>query len=175
MEIHSCNLSGVKIIQTDSFLDLRGKFVENYRLSLYKDNGIGYNFVQDNVVYSKKNVLRGLHFQNKYPQGKLISVIQGEIFDVAVDINRKSNTFGSWVGEILSEDNGKQLFIPPGYAHGYCVLSDFASIMYKCTDYYIDNDQYGIIWDDNDINIEWPILKPIISKKDSKLPNLIQI
>ena len=127
MEIHNCNLSGVKIIQTDSFLDLRGKFVENYRLSLYKDNGIGYNFVQDNVVYSKKNVLRGLHFQNKYPQGKLISVIQGEIFDVAVDINRKSNTFGSWVGEILSEDNGKQLFIPPGYAHGYCVLSDFAS------------------------------------------------
>ena len=126
MKLHNCSLSGVKIIETDSFLDLRGKFVENYRLSLYKDNGIDYNFVQDNIVYSKKNVLRGLHFQNKHPQGKLISVIQGEIFDVAVDINRKSNTFGNWIGKNLSDKNGKQLFIPPGYAHGYCVLSDFA-------------------------------------------------
>ena len=175
MKLHNCSLSGVKIIETDSFLDLRGKFVENYRLSLYKDNGIDYNFVQDNIVYSKKNVLRGLHFQNKHPQGKLISVIQGEIFDVAVDINRKSNTFGNWIGKNLSDKNGKQLFIPPGYAHGYCVLSDFASIMYKCTDYYIDNDQYGIIWNDSEINIDWPILNPIISKKDSKLPKLSQI
>ena len=175
MEIHNCNLLGVKLIKTNILSDSRGKFIENYRLSLYKNNGIDYDFVQDNIVYSKKNVLRGLHFQNKYPQGKLISVIQGEIYDVAVDINRKSNTFGSWVGEILSSDNGKQLFIPPGYAHGYCVLSDSASIMYKCTDYYKDNDQYGIIWYDNDINIDWPISNPIISEKDSKLPNLLEI
>mgnify|MGYP001324893637 CR=1 FL=1 len=174
MKVMECSLPGVKVIETDCFNDERGRFLENYRLSLYKDIDINYNFVQDNIVHSKKNVLRGLHFQKMYPQGKLISVIEGEIFDVAVDINKNSRTYGNWVGENLSFDNHKQLFIPPGYAHGYCVLSDSASIMYKCTEYYFKNDQNGIIWNDSNINIDWPIVNPIISKKDSKLPTLLK-
>ena len=172
MKIETCNIPGVKLIYNDIHSDNRGKFIEAYKKSSYYDFGIEYNFVQDNLVYSDKNVLRGLHYQEAFPQGKLISVIEGEIFDVAVDINKKSDTFSKWFGTKLSKDNSCQLFIPPGYAHGYCVLSNFAIVMYKCTDYYNENDQKGIIWNDNLIDIKWPISDPLISEKDNKLPRL---
>ena len=172
MKIENCKIPGVKLIHNDVYTDNRGEFIETYKKISYSDYGINYNFVQDNLVYSDTNVLRGLHYQENFPQGKLVSVIEGEIFDVAVDINKKSDTFSQWFGTKLSKNNSCQLFIPPGYAHGYCVLSDFAIVMYKCTDYYHKNDQKGIVWDDDKINIKWPISNPIISEKDSKLPKL---
>ena len=172
MKIENCNIPGVKIIYNDMYSDNRGKFKEIYKKKYFSNIEIPYDFVQDNLVYSHKSVLRGLHYQEKFPQGKLISVIEGEIFDVAVDINRESNTFAQWFGKKLSKNNSCQLFIPPGYAHGYCVLSDFAIVMYKCTDYYNKDDQKGIIWNDSQVNIEWPILNPIISDKDAILPKL---
>ena len=172
MKIEKSNLPGVKLIYNDVHSDNRGNFIEAYKKSSYCNLGIDYNFVQDNLVYSQKNVLRGLHYQKKTPQGKLVSVIEGEIFDVAVDINKDSNTFSQWFGVKLSRTNCLQLFIPPGYAHGYCVLSDSAIVMYKCTTEYNQNNQKGIIWSDNQIDIKWPISNPIISEKDSKLPNL---
>ena len=174
MKIETCKkLPEIKIIYNDIHPDNRGEFMETYKKTSYADLlGLNHDFVQDNLVYSDANVLRGLHYQEKFPQGKLVSVIEGEIFDVAVDINKKSDTFSQWFGAKLSKNNSCQLFIPPGYAHGYCVLSDFAIVMYKCTDYYHKNDQKGIIWDDDKINIKWPISNPIISEKDSKLPKL---
>ena len=169
MQINKCKIPDVKLISNDSFNDSRGRFIESYKQSLYNKNEILSLFVQDNFVYSKKNVLRGLHFQKKYPQGKLVSAIYGEIFDVAVDIRQESKYYGHWVGEVLSETNCNQLYIPAGFAHGYCVLSEIAIVVYKCTEYYKPEDQYGIIWNDKDINITWPIDNPILSQKDSKL------
>ena len=175
MKIEKSNLPGVKLIYNDVHSDNRGDFIEAYKKSFYSNLEIDCNFVQDNLVYSHKNVLRGLHYQKKSPQGKLVSVIEGEIFDVAVDINKDSNTFSQWFGKKISKKNSCQIFIPPGYAHGYCVLSDFAIVMYKCTDYYNRNDQNGIIWNDTDIGIKWPISNPIISDKDSKLVTLSKL
>ena len=172
MKIENCKIPGVKLIYNDVYSDNRGKFIETYKKISYSDFGLDYNFVQDNLVYSDANVLRGLHYQEKFPQGKLVCVIEGEIFDVAVDINKKSDTFSQWFGAKLSKSNSCQLLIPPGYAHGYCVLSDFAIVMYKCTDYYHKDDQKGIIWNDDRIDVKWPISNPIISDKDSKLPKL---
>ena len=172
MKVENCKIPGVKLIYNDVYSDTRGSFIENYKNSSYSNFGIDCNFMQDNLVYSNKNVLRGLHYQEKNPQGKLISVIDGEIFDVAVDINKNSNTFAQWFGVKLSKDNCLQLFIPPGYAHGYCVLSDSAIVMYKCTAEYGENDQKGIIWNDNKIDITWPISNPVISVKDRTLPSL---
>ena len=175
MKIESCEIGDIKLIHNDIHSDSRGEFIEKYRKINYDDLGIKCNFVQDNLVYSKKNVLRGLHYQKKNPQGKLVSVIEGKIFDVAVDINKESNTFGQWVGRELSRSNACQLFIPPSYAHGYCVLSDFAIVMYKCTDYYNSDDEKGLIWNDHHVGINWPILNPIISEKDSKLSTLFKL
>jgi len=172
MKITSTLIQDVKLITPVSYKDNRGMFMESFRCDLLKSNGIDYEFVQDNIVESKKNILRGLHFQKINPQGKLIQALSGKIFDVAVDIREKSSTYGNWVGEFLSYENKKQLFIPPGCAHGYCVVSSNAKVMYKCTDYFMANDQYGIIWNDPNINIKWPINSPILSDKDKLLPQL---
>ena len=172
MKIENCNIPDIKLVKNNIFNDDRGRFIESYKKKIYESNGINSSFVQDNLVYSKKNVLRGLHYQKKFPQGKLVSAISGEIFDIAVDIRKKSKYYGQWIGKIISDKNCHQLYVPPGFAHGYCVLSDYAVVMYKCTEYYHESDQYGIIWNDKDISIDWPIDSPILSEKDSKLPTL---
>ena len=152
--------------------DSRGYFMETYNYLDMKSAGIDRVFVQDNQSLSYKGVLRGLHFQIQYPQAKLIRVVKGEVFDVAVDCRKTSDTFGKWVGLILSEDNKKQFFIPEGFAHGFLVLSDIAEFCYKCTDYYHPGDEGGIIWNDPDIGINWPEINGelILSDKDKKQP-----
>ena len=172
MNITSTILEGVFLIQNKCHTDIRGSFMESFREDILNESKIEYTFVQDNLVESKCNVLRGLHFQKNHPQGKLIQVLEGEIFDVAVDIRSNSHTFGKWLGEYLSFENKKQLFIPPGYAHGYCVISTTSKVLYKCTNYYKSDDQHGIIWNDSKIDINWPVKNPILSNKDSILPKL---
>lgn len=164
-------IEGVFVVEPTVFEDERGYFMETYNENDFKAEGIDLNFVQDNQSKSSKGVLRGLHFQYTQPQGKLVRVIKGEVFDVVVDLRKDSETYGKWVGEILSEDNKKQLFIPKGFAHGFLVLSDEAEFVYKCTDFYNPGDEGGIQWNDPEISIEWPLgdLKEedlILSEKD---------
>lgn len=160
-------ISGVKIIQPKIFGDSRGFFLETYEKKRYRDLlELNVEFVQDNYSRSQKDVLRGLHFQQSNPQGKLVRVVRGEVFDVAVDIRPESPTFGQWEGVILSEDNKTQFWIPPGLAHGFVVLSDIADFEYKCTDYYNPASEGCLIWNDPDIGIEWPIDNPLLSDKD---------
>ena len=166
MKITSTDLEGVLIIEPDVYSDHRGFFFETYNQKKYQKEGIVQNFVQDNLSFSKKNTLRGLHFQITQPQAKLVQAIQGEIFDVAVDIRMDSKNFGKWTGIILSENNKKQFLIPEGFAHGFCVLSETALFSYKCSNFYKPNDEGGIIWNDPDIGIKWPISDPILSEKD---------
>ncbi len=171
-------IDGVYIIETGIFEDSRGYFMESYNYNDFKAVGLDMVFVQDNQSKSKKGVLRGLHFQKKHPQGKLVRVIKGEIFDVAVDLRKNSKTYGKWVGVILSEKNKKQFYIPEGFAHGFLVLSDEAEVFYKCTEFYYPDDEGGIIWNDPDINIQWPlddIEELILSEKDRKWPKLRDI
>ena len=152
--------TGIKdmfVVEPTVFEDNRGYFMETYQQNDFKEAGHDLTFVQDNQSKSSKGVLRGLHFQYTQPQGKLVRVIRGEVFDVAVDLRKKSATYGKWVGEILSEENKKQLFIPKGFAHGFLVLSDEAEFVYKCTDFYNGEDEGGIIWNDPDIAIDWPL------------------
>ncbi len=158
---------GVYIIEPTVFNDHRGYFMETYNYKDFRDNGIDVNFVQDNQSKSAKGVLRGLHFQKKYPQSKLVRVVKGEIFDVAVDLRKESKTYGQWVGVVLSEQNKKQLFIPKGFAHGFLVLSDSAEVVYKCDDFYRPDDEGGLLWNDVTIGIEWPRVEGItLSEKD---------
>lgn len=171
MIIQKTKLPGVLIFQPSIMEDKRGYFKELYHQERYK-NDIGFNFLQDNFSISKKDVLRGLHFQNKKPQGKLVTCLSGSVFDVAVDINPKSKTFKEYVSVELSDENNNQIWIPPGYAHGFCVLSNEAKIFYKCTEIYFPEDQGGIIWNDEDISISWPIKNPILSEKDKSLKTL---
>jgi dTDP-4-dehydrorhamnose 3,5-epimerase len=166
MKVIETHLEGVLIIEPDVFGDHRGFFLESYQKKRYQQAGINFDFVQDNHSRSSHGVLRGLHFQIKKPQGKLVSCTRGVVFDVAVDINPKSPTCGQYVGIELSEENHKQLWIPPGFAHGFCVISDFADFHYKCTDYYDPDDEGGLIWNDPDIAIDWPIIQPKLSPKD---------
>ena len=166
MKIIKTKLSGVLIIEPSVFGDERGFFLENYQKERYQEAGIHLDFVQDNHSRSSQNVLRGLHFQINKPQGKLVRVTDGEVYDVAVDINPDSDTFSEYAGVILSGSNHKQLYVPPGYAHGFCVITKTADFQYKCTDYYDPADEGGIIWNDPDINIDWPITKPNLSEKD---------
>ena len=170
MKITKLKLNDLLLIEPETHADSRGSFRESFRKDLLS-NFFDKEFVQDNIVESSKGVLRGLHYQLNYPQDKLIQVISGEIFDVVVDIRKNSPTFSSWYGIKLSSVNKKQLLVPAGFAHGYCVLSENTKVMYKCTDYFHENDQYGIIWNDEFLNINWPIKNPIISLNDSKLPN----
>lgn len=170
MNIINTALEGVIIIKPEIFTDNRGFFMETYSRDRYKEAGIAGNFVQDNLSYSMKGTLRGLHFQTKRPQAKLVQVVTGEIFDVAVDIRPGSSTFGKWTGVYLSGKNKRQMFIPEGFAHGFCVISEAAHFLYKCSDFYFQHDEGGIIWSDPDIGIDWPIKDPIISEKDKQLP-----
>lgn len=168
MKVFSTILTGVKIIEPQLYKDSRGFFLESYKEMLYQENDLSLHFVQDNRSRSTKKVLRGLHFQISRPQGKLVSCTHGEIFDVVADINPRSSTFGQHIGINLSGENNKQLWIPPGYAHGFCVLSNAADIFYKCTEYYDPFDEGGIRWDDPTLNIKWPIKNPLISDKDKQ-------
>ena len=150
-------ISGLYVIEPQIFGDNRGYFMETYNAKDFRDFGLEMDFIQDNQSSSKKGVLRGLHFQYKYPQGKLVRVLKGEVFDVAVDIRKDSMTFGKWYGIRLSEENKKQFYIPEGFAHGFLVLSDTAEFAYKCTNYYHPEDEGGILWNDPDIGISWPL------------------
>jgi len=163
----------VVLIEPKVFQDGRGFFMETYKFSEFAEFGITERFVQDNHSQSKKGVIRGLHYQNPpKAQGKLVRAVVGEIFDVAVDIRRGSPTYGKWVGERLSADNKRMLYIPPGFAHGFCVLSEVAEVVYKVTEEYAPEHEAGIIWNDPDIGIRWPVAEPIISEKDASFPCL---
>lgn len=169
--VETCEIEGLKVITPTVFGDARGYFMETYNYNDYKEAGIDQVFVQDNQSASVKNVLRGLHFQINYPQDKLVRVVSGEVFDVAVDLRPGSETYGKWFGVTLSEENKKQFFIPKNFAHGFVVLSDYAEFAYKCTDFYHPNDEGGLKFDDPDIGIDWPITSKedlIMSDKDTK-------
>ncbi len=169
--VETCEIEGLKIITPAVFGDSRGYFMETYQYEDFKAAGIDQVFVQDNQSSSGKGVLRGLHFQIHFPQDKLVRVIRGEVFDVAVDLRKGSPTFGKWHGEILSEENKKQFFVPKHFAHGFLVLSETAEFCYKCSDYYHANDEGGIHYADPEIGIEWPIpegMELIMSEKDTK-------
>jgi len=165
-------ISGLFLVEPKVFKDGRGFFLETYKERDFKKNGIREKFVQENHSKSKKGVLRGLHFQKSpFAQGKLVRAVRGEIFDVAVDIRKKSKTYGKWIGVSLSEKNKKMFYIPSGFAHAFCVMSDFAEVIYKCTKPYSPNYEGGIKWNDKKINIKWPIKKPIVSEKDLSWPD----
>lgn len=176
MNIVETNLPEVLIIEPKVFGDHRGFFVETYQNQRYKEMGIDIDFVQDNLSYSKKGTLRGLHLQNPHPQGKLVQVLQGEVFDVAVDVRVGSPTFGQWYGVTLSSENKKQFWVPAGFAHGFCVTSDTALFTYKCTDYYAPRNELSILWNDPDVGIDWPLdCEPTLSDKDQKAKRLQDI
>ena len=175
MKAIETKLPGVMIIEPAVFGDQRGFFKETFQAKRYADIGIDLPFVQDNQSRSQRGVLRGLHLQKTRPQGKLVSCPRGSVFDVAVDVDPQSPTFGAHVGVELTENNHKQLWIPPGYAHGFCVLSDVADFHYKCTDLYFPDDEAGLLWSDPDVGIDWPVESPALSDKDRKLPTLVEI
>lgn len=166
-------IKGVYLVDVKCFGDKRGFFMESYNQAAFEEAGLAYRFVQDNQSCSVKGVLRGLHFQKNYPQAKLIRVLRGEIFDVAVDLRRGSETYGRWIGEFLSEENRRQLLIPRGFAHGFLVLSDCAEIAYKCDDFYHPEDEGGVMYNDPVLNIVWPDAgELILSEKDTRYPPL---
>jgi len=166
MKIITTPLDGLLVIEPRVFEDERGYFLETHNYQRFQTANIDCAFVQDNLSFSKKNILRGLHFQKTKPQAKLVQAVSGEIFDVGVDLRPESVTFGKWSGVIISEENKRQLFIPEGFAHGFCVLSQCAHVAYKCSDYYNPGDEGGILWSDPDIAIDWPLKYPILSAKD---------
>jgi len=168
MDITHTNLPGVMLLKPKAFGDSRGFFYESYQASRYSEIGIDKPFVQDNVSRSTKNVLRGLHHQREHSQGKLVYVIRGAVFDVAVDIRKNSPHFGKSFATILDDENHHQLYVPPGFAHGFCVLSNEVDFIYKCTDYYHPQSELSIQWNDPDLAIEWPTTQPILSEKDNK-------
>jgi dTDP-4-dehydrorhamnose 3,5-epimerase len=174
MKVIETKIKNLLIIEPKVFGDERGFFLETYQEQNYRNSGIPYSFVQDNRSKSTKGVLRGLHFQKTKPQGKLVTVTSGEVLDVAVDLRADSETFGCHESVILTGDNKKQFFIPPGFAHGFLVLSETAEFTYKCTDYYDPADEGGLIWNDPDLAIDWGIEKPILSEKDNALPSFFQ-
>ena len=175
MKVIETALAGVLIIEPKVFGDQRGFFLESFQAERYREVGIELPFVQDNHSRSQRGVLRGLHFQRSRPQGKLVSVSRGSVFDVAVDINPESPTCGQFVGVELNDENHRQLWVPPGYAHGFCVLSDVADFQYKCTDLYFPEDEGGLLWNDPDVNIPWPIDAPRLSAKDKVNPSLREL
>ncbi|MCM1111656.1 MAG: dTDP-4-dehydrorhamnose 3,5-epimerase [Muribaculum sp.] len=169
--VETCEIEGLKIITPTVHGDARGYFMETYQYEDFKEAGIPQVFVQDNQSASRRGVLRGLHFQKEFPQDKLVRVIRGEVFDVAVDLRKDSATYGKWFGVILSEENKKQFFVPKNFAHGYLVLSDYAEFCYKCSDFYHPGDEGGIRYDDPAIGVEWPIaadMELLLSERDTK-------
>lgn len=178
IHITTCEISGLCVIEPAVYGDSRGYFMETYNQKDMAEAGLNMVFVQDNQSMSTRGVLRGLHFQKHYPQGKLVRVIVGEVFDVAVDLRPGSETYGKWHGELLSAENKKQFYIPEGFAHGFYVLSETAEFCYKCTDFYHPGDEGGILWNDPEIAIRWPLLPDIpilLSDKDKKWPCLRDI
>jgi len=172
MERIKTDLEGLVIIEPNVFEDPRGFFMETYHQQRYQESGITSRFVQDNLSFSVQKTLRGLHYQAKQPQAKLVQVLTGEVFDVAVDLRPGSPTFGKWKGFILSETNKRQFFIPAGFAHGFCVLSGTAHFMYKCSTFYEPDDEVGVLWSDPEIGIDWPVTDPVISEKDRRFKPL---
>jgi dTDP-4-dehydrorhamnose 3,5-epimerase len=174
MNVIKTKLDGCVIIEPKVFGDERGFFLETFQAERYTSQaGITLPFVQDNHSRSSKSVLRGLHFQKTKPQGKLVRVVRGQVYDVAVDIRKGSPTYGQWEGLILSEENKTQLWVPPGFAHGFVVLSDTADFEYKCTDYYDPSDEGSILWNDPDLDISWPVESPVLSNKDANASRLV--
>jgi dTDP-4-dehydrorhamnose 3,5-epimerase len=172
MKVTQTELPGVLLVEPKVFGDHRGFFVETYSRERYAEVGIDATFVQDNMSSSTKGILRGLHYQVRKPQAKLVSVVQGEIFDVVVDIRPGSPTFGRWVGARLDHESKRQLYAPVGFAHGFCVLSDLAVVTYKCSDYYDPKGEGGIVWNDPELGIAWPVENPVLSAKDAGHPPL---
>jgi dTDP-4-dehydrorhamnose 3,5-epimerase len=172
MKITTTPIDGLLVLEPDVFRDERGFFLETFHEQKYDYLGIKSKFVQDNLSLSSKGILRGLHFQYRHPQAKLVQVILGEVFDVVVDIRQGSPTFGKWFGIMLSQNNLYQMFIPEGFAHGYWVVSETALFAYKCSDFYSPADEGGLLWSDPDIGIQWPASEPVLSQKDSRLPRL---
>jgi dTDP-4-dehydrorhamnose 3,5-epimerase len=178
MRVSPTDLPGVVVVEPDVFRDGRGFFLETYHAEKYRSAGITGPFLQDNHSHSLKDTLRGLHLQIRRPQGKLIRVVEGEIFDVAVDVRVGSPTFGRWVGVTLSAENFRQCYVPPGFAHGFCVLSPIAQVEYKCTDLYDSSAEIGVAWNDPAIAISWPVQEPLLSNRDRlhrPLAELMQI
>lgn len=175
MMIETTPLAGLLLIKPDVFGDERGFFQETWNLRRYTEAGLDRHFVQDNLSLSRKGILRGLHFQNPNPQGKLVYVLKGEVFDVAVDVRTDSPTFGQWYGVTLSEENHQQLFIPEGFAHGFCVTSETALFAYKCTSFYKPEAEFSLLWNDPDIGIDWPVKEPELSEKDRNASRLNEL
>ena len=175
MNVIETNLPGVLIVEPKVFGDERGFFMETWNGRRYEEAGLPGRFVQDNLSYSARGVLRGLHFQNPQPQGKLVSVLRGEVFDVAVDIRVGSPTFGKWTGATLSEENKRQFYVPEDFAHGFVVTSEAALFFYKCTDYYAPSSEGIVLWNDPEIGIEWPVESPTLSERDRAAPPLREI
>jgi dTDP-4-dehydrorhamnose 3,5-epimerase len=176
MNVVKTKLEDCVIIEPKVLGDERGFFLETFQVDRYADlAGITLPFVQDNHSRSSKGVLRGLHFQKTAPQGKLVRVVRGEVYDVAVDIRHGSPTYGQWEAVILSEENKRQFWVPPGFAHGFLVLSDTADFEYKCTDYYDPTDEVSVLWNDTDLDIPWPVADPVLSDKDASADRLIDL
>lgn len=172
MLVRPTALTGVLVVEPEVFGDERGFILESFNATRFAKHGLPTSFPQDNHSHSKAGVLRGLHFQRTRPQGKLVTVMRGRVFDVAVDVRRGSPTFGKWVSETLSEDAPQYFYIPPGFAHGFCVLSDVADVVYKCTEVYDASDDRGVLWNDPGLAIPWPIKEPTLSAKDRSYPRL---
>ena len=175
IKVTTWDIEGLYVIEPTVFKDERGYFMETYNQNDFKEAGLNMTFVQDNQSMSVKGVLRGLHFQKQYPQGKLVRAVRGTVFDVAVDLRSDSKTYGKWFGVTLSAENKKQFYIPEGFAHGFLVLSDEAEFAYKCTDFYHPGDEGGLLWSDPEIGVDWPIepgMELIISDKDKKWSGL---
>jgi dTDP-4-dehydrorhamnose 3,5-epimerase len=175
MNIVRCPLQGLLILEPKVFGDARGFFMELWHQHRYREAGLAGEFVQDNLSFSRRGTLRGLHFQNPNPQGKLLQVLQGEVFDVGVDLRRSSPTFGRWHGLVLSAENKRQFYVPPGFAHGFAVLSDTALIYYKCSGFYCPKDELALRWDDPDLGIQWPLKEPLLSARDAQARRLREL
>ena len=175
MDVFDGDLPGVRIIEPDVYSDDRGAFLETWNARDYAQHGLSVTFVQDNLSRSRRHVLRGLHFQNPRPQGKLITVLRGEVCDVVVDIRSGSDTFGEWERTVLSAENARQLYVPEGFAHGFVVTSDEALFHYKCTDFYHPESEGVIRWDDPDLGIDWPVEDPLLSDRDREAPRLAEL
>ena len=174
-DLINTDINDLYIIETKRFGDSGGYFAETYNKKDFEKAGLNYEFVQDNQSFSRKGVLRGLHFQKKYPQAKLVRVLQGEVYDVAVDIRKGSATYGKWFGVVLSDENNLQFLIPRGFAHGFVVLSECATFCYKCDEFYHPEDEGGIIWNDEDLSIDWPIKDVLVSEKDTRNPRFKEL
>jgi dTDP-4-dehydrorhamnose 3,5-epimerase len=175
MRVEHTSLSGLLVIEPRCFGDERGFFLESFHAKHYRESGIADDFIQDNHSRSRQGVLRGMHFQVKQPQAQIVTVIRGCIFDVAVDLRPGSTTFGRWYGIELSDQGPRQLYVGPGFAHGFCVLSEFADLHYKVSRLYDREDEAGLIWNDRDVGIRWPIANPIVSLRDGAFPSLRQL